>query len=371
MLKKLAVLVTTAMVITSHLTASPTNIFVNNTNPMSGDGSFGNPYNTLLAAQTASNVGDAIFVSVGDGTSTGMNAGIVLKNNQSLIGIGLPLITNASGNGVELADNNVVSGLHIDSTGAWGIHGANINTTNLSANLITNPLTQGGIGIFDGTATLNIVNSTIKNGNSSENGIQINNTGSTAATVVIKTNVISNFFEGIVVFGFDNSAITSKIIQNDVSSTSSIGIDIDAFDFSQSSTTIKSNTVHDNTQNGIVTFSGNTNAFLEATIQKNSITNSGLEGLVVATGNGGKQSAHVLGNTLSGNGGVAGMIAETSLTATPGDVLCLQLHNNHSTTGYYLENFVGSTFNLEPLTGNVGTLTTAGTITPVPTGFCQ
>jgi hypothetical protein len=374
-IRKAALFITTVLFTTSTaLTAS--NIFVNNTNPMSGTGTFANPYNTLAAAQLASGPGDVIFVFVGDGTSNGMNAGFVLKDNQKLIGSGLPLITNTSGNGIELANNNVVSGLHIDSTAGWGIHGTGIAATSLTGNLVTNPLSQGGIGIFDSTKQIQIENSTIQNGGGSINGIDIENHGTTIATVTVQDNIVTNFLEGIVIFGFDSSTVTSHVLNNDVSTTTSAGIDVDAFDLSNSTTTIKNNTVHDNAQNGIITFSGvatinPSQAILHATIQSNIITNCGLEGLVIATGNKGQQVAFVTQNQLSGNGGVSGVIAETSLTATPGDKLCLRLNHNTSSTGFFLQNFTGNTFNLETPVGNVGTLTTSGTITPEPAGFCH
>jgi trimeric autotransporter adhesin len=361
----------------SLMARPPRTLFVNNTNPMSGDGSLGNPYNTLAGAQAASIAGDVIFVFAGDGTSLGMNTGFILKDNQSLIGSGLPLITNPSGNGIELANNNEVSGLHIDSTGAWAIHGAGINKTLLSNNIITNPLTQGGIGLFSCIHSLKITNSTIQNGDVNSFGIYIENRLGTISSVDVTANVISNFLEDIAIFAFDTSSITSTVSFNDTSQTSSVGIDVDAFDQGSSKTTIQNNTVHNNTFNGIITFTGTTSesvpssAFLQSTIKDNIITNNLQEGLVVATGNRGKQAAFVTGNTLSGNGGVAGMLAETSLTSTPGDVICLRLKNNTSTTGFSLINFAGDTFNLEPATGNVGTITTTGTITPVASGFCN
>lgn len=349
--------------------------FVNNTSPAGGDGTFAHPYNTLVAAEAASSTGDVIFVLVGDGTSTGMDAGIVLKDNQKLIGSGLPLITNLSGNGVELADNNEVSGIHLDSTAGWSIHGSSITKATLTSNLITNPATLGGIGIFDGASRIEITNSTIQNGGASENGIQIETHGTTVATAIISDNIITNFSECIVVFAFDSSSINSTISFNDVSQSPFSAIDVDAFDLSNSTTLIKENSVHDNTGNGIIAFSGvatiiTSSAILHSTIQNNIVTNSGLEGIAVATGNHGQQIAHVLGNKVVNSGGSAGIIVETSSTASLGDSICLRLKNNDSDTGFFLQNFTGDTFKLEPLAGNVGAVTTTGTITGVPAGNC-
>ena len=56
---------------------------------------------TLVEAQTASVANDTIFVYFGTGTTNGQNAGIVLKNGQSLLGefegLSLPVNLNANG----------------------------------------------------------------------------------------------------------------------------------------------------------------------------------------------------------------------------------------------------------------------------------
>ncbi|HUD01981.1 MAG TPA: inverse autotransporter beta domain-containing protein, partial [Rhabdochlamydiaceae bacterium] len=90
-------------------------LFVNNTSH--SNGTFESPFSTLLTAQNASVPNDVIYVFPGDGTVTGMNAGITLQNSQKFFGSGivqtlkttngtvkipalsssLPLITNSSG----------------------------------------------------------------------------------------------------------------------------------------------------------------------------------------------------------------------------------------------------------------------------------
>ena len=108
--------------------------FVNNTNPQAGEGSYANPFNTLVAAQNASREYDIIFVYPGDNTTAGMNQGFVMKKGQRLLGAGvdhdfflngkkftvaaatttLPSITNAvGGNGITLANSTHVEGIHL------------------------------------------------------------------------------------------------------------------------------------------------------------------------------------------------------------------------------------------------------------------
>jgi hypothetical protein len=60
--------------------------YVKNDALAGGQGRSNDPFNTLVAAQTASSANDYIFVYLGDGTNTGQAAGIVLKNGQHLLG---------------------------------------------------------------------------------------------------------------------------------------------------------------------------------------------------------------------------------------------------------------------------------------------
>ena len=122
-----------------------------------GDGSMDTPFNTLAAAQGAAGAHDIIYVRHGDGTSTGMNAGVNLNQaGQKLIGSGVdltfdtadmqvsgipggitngaviaaataaPLITNAGGNGISItADDVEVAGLTVSGTSNNGIYAYN------------------------------------------------------------------------------------------------------------------------------------------------------------------------------------------------------------------------------------------------------
>ena len=109
--------------------------FVNNLSHSLG--TFESPFPTLIAAQTASGPNDIIYVYPGDGSDNGMDAGIILKNGQQLLGAGidhsilikkgtftipaqttgLPVISNLNdptGLGVQLTNgNNIVSGLFL------------------------------------------------------------------------------------------------------------------------------------------------------------------------------------------------------------------------------------------------------------------
>lgn len=122
-------------------TGLPYNVFhVDNTaDPGFADGRVETPFTTLAAAEAAASADDIIFVREGDGTTRGMDQGIVLQDGQLLLGDGvrhlipvqngelfvlcndidgnLPTITNTTGGpAVTLANRNTVRGFVIDNT---------------------------------------------------------------------------------------------------------------------------------------------------------------------------------------------------------------------------------------------------------------
>jgi len=157
--------------------------YVNNAG-INGSGRSNTPFNNLGNAQSASAVNDWIYVHTGVGTYSG---GIVLKNNQKLVGNGVALVVSGytlngagarptiGGTGVTLANGNLVTGLNVASSG-FGIAGSLTNGATISqvdvtggsdGISLTSPsgtiaisnvnLTPGGAGlvISGGTATVN------------------------------------------------------------------------------------------------------------------------------------------------------------------------------------------------------------------------
>ena len=215
--------------------------FVNNTNPHPGNGSYKNPFNTLLAAQDASKKGDIIFVFPGYNTTSGMNQGFVMKNDQRLLGSGikhridfpekklivrapsttLPRITNSNGNVVILANSCEVSGFDIvDITNGDGILGGDANTAGPQSVGIKNTVIRKNfIGTFKNDQSLLVLNGAI---------YLPNCTGK----LVIQENFILNILAvdqvsgtGIRLFN-SNVSITSDVTikKNIVSNTGSTGI---------------------------------------------------------------------------------------------------------------------------------------------------
>jgi uncharacterized repeat protein (TIGR01451 family) len=151
--------------------------YVRNNAAGGGDGRSNTPFNTLAAAQTASSINDYIFVHRGDGTTTGQNAGITLKNGQRLIGedvalvVGAftltadglpPVIGNGAGSGITLAQNNTMRGLTVGNTTAAAITGNNFGT--LSLDSVTINTTNGALSLTTGTATATFLGVTSSGG---------------------------------------------------------------------------------------------------------------------------------------------------------------------------------------------------------------
>lgn len=156
--------------------------YVRNNAAAGGTGRSNAPFNTLLAAQTASAINDYIYIHTGDGTNTNQNAGITLKNGQRLIGQGValvvgsftlnpagtrPIIGHTAGSAVTLAQNNTVRGLNSGNTTSAAILGSDFGTLTLDNVSITT--TNAALSLITGT-----VNSTFTTITSSGGGANIN-----------------------------------------------------------------------------------------------------------------------------------------------------------------------------------------------------
>jgi hypothetical protein len=115
---------------------------------MSGTGSKFNPFNTLAEAEAASLICDTIIVLHSPANLPALDGGITLKDGQQLIGTGpdptaapattvRAKITNSIGDAIILANDNLVSNLHIDAPGGAAIVGDNIGGTQIQKVLIT------------------------------------------------------------------------------------------------------------------------------------------------------------------------------------------------------------------------------------------
>ncbi len=317
-------------------------LFVDNTS--SSNGTFESPYPTLTAVSAAMQPGNIIYVFPGNGTSSGLNTGIVLLDNQRFLGSGVshnfvttlgpvtipqqtptnPTIANTNiAPIVTLAYNNEVSGFVImDGIGASTISGAwNSGTTsvNINRNQILNGL---GIGIrlipTNTTIDMAIENNTFFNQPGTEFfagtgfaaidcGFQAGSTG----TVLIQNNSIE-FARGYAVH-MDNLnalSITTQILNNFITNAGdeSILIDVDG------SSTVAETIIEGNTIYGMITPSAATpglgqihlitegSAIHASLVLNNNIdqSQSAIEGIVIESANGATANAQTI-SAISGN----------------------------------------------------------------------
>ncbi len=231
--------------------------FVNNTSH--SNGTYKSPFSMLADAQNASSKNDMIYVFPGDGTTTGMDVGITLKDGQSLFGSGIshtiattkghlkiprfsktaPLITNkGSGDVVDLGNGNTVSGMNIlvGSTGgtsgistlASNIVGATIQNNIISA---TSAATSGIILFASGT--VNVSNNFITSPNTSTvNAIGISQQG--VLQLNIDHNAMIGYNSPIVIAGLITPTTASVSIQdNAVAGFGARGISVSTIEAGQ------------------------------------------------------------------------------------------------------------------------------------------
>jgi hypothetical protein len=157
------------------------------------DGTSSYPFNTLVGAQNASGVNDTIFVHVGDGGTTGQNAGFVMKNGQKLHGHGVGLTFDPDGAGVitpvsliaassqPQIGNGAGSGVTATNFTGLEVRGLNIGATGDAINLTVNGASTGGITIDTNTIR-----------SAGTEGIDISHTSTGSTTVSLHDNTITS-----------------------------------------------------------------------------------------------------------------------------------------------------------------------------------
>jgi hypothetical protein len=195
--------------------------FVNNTSHSSG--TFESPFSSIATAENIAGPYDIIYVFPGDGTTSGMNTGITLKDYQKLFGAGtnqilvttlgtftipamansMPKITNSANGIINCSNHNEISGFNIiiDSI-LNGIICSNISDVSIHNNLIDG--TSASVGSASGLISLansdniNIFDNTIFIGADSPlaNNLYGINFSSVfpGANYLIKNNVIQSPF---------------------------------------------------------------------------------------------------------------------------------------------------------------------------------
>lgn len=356
-------------------------------NQSSSAGTFESPFSTLVAAQNASSTGDIIYVFPGDGTSTGMDAGITLKNSQQLLGAGFaysfstqfgsilvpaqargrPLIGRSGGGNsviIECADNNTIAGLQINLVNNVGI---NISNT-INGLTVNNNILSGSVGGFRAIRIAGSGSVYVTNNQSNISGFQ-NLRFEVAASRNMQVIANGNILTGSgATFGmglnYDSGSTSTFIIYNNAITNSGSRNAIFIGSGAQSTTINLSNNTIDNISTNAISgsFSSSSGPYC-FTIAENQMTD--VTGAGVSLTSSGTLFTNIENNTFSTTS------FGTNITASGASATsCIRLNNNTSTNGYNFTASGGGTLNLEPPVGNTGTITTSGT-TSVSAGTCS
>ncbi len=222
-------------------------VFVDN---LSGsDGTFEDPYATLAAAQANSSPHNIIYVFTGNGTATGMNSGIVLKDFQQLLGSSvthsiattqgviaipsltstLPIIGNTGGAVVAVANGNTISGLAINNLNGTGISQSNAGITITDLTITNNAILSNtsvsrvGIGLNNVAGQMIIDHNEI--GVEQSGGISLTNASISNASYTITNNSIAPAGSGsgvpVTLTYTNSSGIITQVANNNIESVSS------------------------------------------------------------------------------------------------------------------------------------------------------
>ncbi|HSX26347.1 MAG TPA: inverse autotransporter beta domain-containing protein [Chlamydiales bacterium] len=347
--------------------------FVDNTSHSAG--TYESPFSTLVAAQNASATHDIIYVFPGDLTTTGMAAGITLKNYQKLWGSAIPHTLNTTVGSVQipsfssglfqntlpsisialvpiitssvdpsdvviLANNNEISGLYIQNTFGSGLTGSSITNLTITHNIIQGPDTSdvpGGYGIslnnvlgtvlidsnmiFQGNVGVNIVATDIQNANYI---ISNNNAPSIGAA-----GGFSPPFGNFLVTTYTNSANISTTISGNAFSVSNTPIGmtfLNATAQQACSVDINNNTIHsDSASSGAsLLFTLSEDANVNLSIVDNELNTPYADGVSVTQSNNSQLNIQMENNvfstwnssisfTLGNSSNLSGSIANNSL----------------------------------------------------------
>jgi hypothetical protein len=313
-------------------------VFVNNTSH--SDGTYESPYHSFAQAQANSSPYDIIYVFPGDGTTTGMDSGITLKENQKFWGSGIrhkiktsqgtvsipaqsssaPTITNTNintdGNAITLAPNNAISGFIITSAFNDAIYGVNLQSLDVSSCTMTNTTTYAIEASFSGDASISLTNNQFLNnvngviltlnGTSTVSCLDNTFTGQTSISSIpleisansnifaanIENNVFANNATGSIRFDLNtvvnadivvlNNAITNNGTGSQAALGSSVVI-ISSGTNEQCSIALSGNTFSGNASNALYLHTSGAFTTLEASVTENTMSNIGGSALVFAT----------------------------------------------------------------------------------------
>ncbi|MDR3478403.1 MAG: right-handed parallel beta-helix repeat-containing protein [Gammaproteobacteria bacterium] len=328
-------------------------VFVDNTSH--SNGTYESPFPTLALAQENSGINDIIYVFPGDGTTKGMDAGIILQHNQKFWGSGTnhsiqasqgniiipaqssfaPKMTNIAGDGITLASVNQVSGFTLTNVIGNGIIGTTAENIEISECTIDRSQFDQihlEYNRSSGTATLN--NLILTNG--AINGIFID-----AATASMDCSVNGCTIQDNTVFAIDASCAKQaifKLMNNKFEHNGSLGGGggTTFINFNGPSTLLISGNTFNNNRSvdlaPLLIKAGTTP--LSATIENNTINENVCGAIHFVLNDTDSAQLNVSNNTVTNNG--SGSIASFGSA--------LLINPNGSTTGNCRLNLTDNTF---------------------------
>jgi hypothetical protein len=284
---------------TVTLTSTAEGWFVNNTVAPGGNGSQADPFDTLGQAIGTANAGDTIFVSRGDGTSTGIAGAIDLPAGVDLIGEGAglvlaqtvvspglaPMLTGP----ITFGGTNTLSGFTIDGPAADRIIINGVGDVTVSNNTIGNPLVNH-IDCDDVTGTVTISGNTLENpanlGGDFINVVNASTNGNLVISDNVFTNTINNLFDDCIeidLFGTSvmDITISGNTANGAVADQLRFGFAVLAYDDSQATVLMDSNTLTNLDDYALSLVCFNTTSNIDGTISGNTVSNISASGILV------------------------------------------------------------------------------------------
>jgi hypothetical protein len=330
-----------------------------------GNGTFEDPFGSLLGAQNGSSPGDVIYVFPGDGTTRGMDQGINLQDNQQFLGSGLPytfnskfgletipaqsktypIITNLNGNigfgdVVNLGNNNIVSGMNMQMISSpsnpfpFGVYAQLVSNGKIVSNIFYGAYIAVEFDNCSGTWT--VENNTMTNLEVGGITVSNNQPPSDSPTFYLNNNTISG-----------NGSTASHAIELSLQNSNPETITA----FIQNNTI--SNIVAGNGAITLFTVGAIGSTTLDFKIDGNTISNNGGEGIefIPQNANGSVATGQITNNIINQSNAFAAIFVQTAVH--PNQNLCLRLSGNivNGTSNYTLAKSATGTYNIESPNG--------------------
>ncbi len=224
--------------------------YVKNNAPAGGDGRSTSPFNVLTSAEATSQAGSTVYLFAGDGTATGQNAGIALKNDQRLIGAGValdfpiqlnggdattqllpgssqPLLDNLSGDGVTISNLTAaeVRGLSL----AGSVHAINVTASGSASAVVTiqdNTVRSAGTaGVYIRTTSTGTIHADVQ-GNTltaTGNAFDAQNNGTGKLSLQFNDNGVTSSANGVVIANTAGGSTTITAFENNAVDQNTVG----------------------------------------------------------------------------------------------------------------------------------------------------